>query len=230
MRPILICLYGMALLSLAAYLVETRFSNDLAEIKKSAVSSNIRNSDEQAIHPSKPSMPGAARKDRSANVMQTRKPKGPATPFHELPFVSGHQKTPSAEPSADGIRLTTPQQESPAAPARAFRLGSDVRLPAALMHQAATTAATLEIAAANQGIIDSFYQEIFSRSADGTTDEQENPLIAEVEETLVIPAGKNTDSVRERADEIYRALYGNEAFNRYSIESAVEVRLPELSE
>jgi hypothetical protein len=119
-----------------------------------------------------------------------------------------------------------PLEESPLLPSRTIQLGSNVRLPAALMHQASVTATTPEITAASQGIIDSFYQEISIQAPRA----QLNPPDAEIKDTRTIPASPETDGARRRADDTYRALYGNETFNRHSINSALEVHLPELSE
>lgn len=185
MRPILTRLSGMALLALAAYLVATRSTDDLAVITP-------------------PTVP-----------MPSRKPSELTTTSRKHSPVSR-----TLESTSGGI-------PSPPTPTGPIRLGNDVRLPAALMHQAtATVATTPEIAAARQGIIDSFYQELSTHAAGP----QLNSPIVGAESINIIPTGQDTDAARKRADEAYRALYGNEAYNRHSINSALEVRLPALSE
>lgn len=230
MRQILIYSSSTVLLALAAYLIKTRLTDDLAIITKPTVPSNTRNPNEQAVHPSKLSKRSATRYDSSADPMPTRTPSELTTAFQGLPPVFKSRKSTLSDSSSDDLRFPTPQQRSSVASTRAFRLGSNVRLPAALIHQAVAMTATPAIAAASQGIIDSFYQEISAHTSDPTAEEQINPPLAENDDTQIIPAGSEVDQARERADETYRALYGNEAYNRHSINSALEVRLPELSE
>jgi len=47
--------------------------------------------------------------------------------------------------------------------------------------------------------------------------------------TLVIKPGDVPDDITDRADEQFRSLFGNDAFNRRSMEAAVEVSLPAAS-
>ena len=230
MRQILIYLSGTVLLALAAYVIETRSTDDLTTFTKPTVPSNPRHPDEQAAHHSKLSTRGAAHHPRSADPKPTRKPSELTSTFQRLTPVSRSKKSTLSKSTSDGMEPNTLQQESSAGAARAFRLGSDVRLPAALMHQAMATATTPAIATASQGIIDSFYQEISTHARDGMAEEQVNSPQATNDDTRIVPAGPDADKARGRADETYRALYGNEAYNRHSINSALEVRLPELSE
>lgn len=212
MRKILISLSGMVLLALAANVIETRSMDDLAIIKKPAVPANTQNPDEQG------------------GPKPTRKPSELTSTFQKLAPVSRCKKSTPSKSTSDDIDSNSLQQEPSAAATLAFRLGSDVRLPAALMHQAMATTATSAIATASQGIIDSFYQEISPHARDRTAEEQVTSPQAKNDDTRIVPAGPDADKARRRADETYRAVYGNEAYNRHSINSALEVRLPELSE
>ena len=116
-------------------------------------------------------------------------------------------KPPKTEPAA-----------SPAAQAvQAVQLGDDVRLPAALMPQD-TTNRSPEVAAAVAAIGDRFYREIQEIAA------SENPNPAT--DTTVIHKSPATEQALKRANEEYRMLWGDEAYNRTTIDSHIEVNLP----
>lgn len=122
-----------------------------------------------------------------------------------------------------------------------IQLRQDVRLPAALMNQSGNgillsderPVVATEVTVAREQIANSFYRELADHALvpataeDGMIDPQHEILESNDEEnTVVIAPGPQVEEVRERADEIYRVLYGDEAYNRYSMGSAVEVRLP----
>ena len=114
-------------------------------------------------------------------------------------------------------------------PARGIQLAENVRLPAAVMALAEITKPTAApvppaVAAAQREIVEKFYQEIAAEMA--------RPNIfptPELEEatTVVISPSKTVADARHRADEQYRTLFGDAAYNRQGISSAIEVRLPE---
>jgi len=124
---------------------------------------------------------------------------------------------------------------------RAIQLAEDVRLPAAFMAQSepemADLAITTEVvAAANLAITDSFYQQlaagVAAQPAPAAQPEANRSGMIPVtptpgtEDTTVIPPGPEVASARESADELYRALFGDEAYGRMTLHSALEVRLP----
>lgn len=49
-------------------------------------------------------------------------------------------------------------------------------------------------------------------------------------DTVVIEPGPDADDARRRADEAFRALFGNAAYNQHAIDSGIEVHLTPLSE
>lgn len=206
MRPILKYLSALGLLCFAAYLIAAGSKGNLGVVRKSAIALEARKLDDRSMSHSKPGL---------RDIKISRRPSEQNLPFQGL-----------SEPASGGIPSFSPQRKSPTPPSRAIRLGNDVRLPAALMHQTSVTTATPEIAAASRGIIDSFYQELSAVSSAGQADSSK----VEEDGTRIIPAGIDADKARNRADEAYRALHGNEAFNRHSLQSALEVRLPVVSE
>ena len=114
-------------------------------------------------------------------------------------------------------------------PACGIQLAENVRLPAAVMALAEIAKPTAEpvspaVTAAQQEIVEKFYQEIAAEMA------RPNILpTPELEEatTVVISPSESVDDARHRADEQYRTLFGDAAYNRQGISSAIEVRLPE---
>jgi hypothetical protein len=120
-----------------------------------------------------------------------------------------------------------------------IQLGQDVRLPAALMNQSGNDlliderSDSTKVTAAVEQIANSFYRELAGLALAPATAEDvpvdpQHELSESTDDgnTVVIATGSQVEEARERADEIYRVLYGDDAYNRYSIGSAVEVRLP----
>lgn len=125
------------------------------------------------------------------------------------------------------------------------RLGPDVKLPAASfaklepsIHPQMPVSPT--VLAANQEIENDFYRELAGRAArtpaqaDSPAAEGAKPEPApddgsEQNPTVVIGPGQQVEAALDRANEIYRSLFGNDAYNRRTIESSIEVSLPESS-
>ncbi len=119
------------------------------------------------------------------------------------------QITPKSAPVADESSLP------------AIQLADDVRLPAALMPHD-TSKESPEIAAARAAIGDRFYQELQETAA------KEPP--SEADTTTVIHKSSATENALKRANEEYRALFGDEAFNRKTMDTHLEVKLPTLED
>ena len=206
MRPILKYITARALLCFAAYLVVAGSTENVWIVRKSGITPEIQKRDDRSMSHFKPGL---------RRIELSRKPSEQTLKSQGL-----------SEPESGGIPFSSTQRISPTVSLQAIRLGNDVRLPAALMHQASATAATPQIAAASRGIINSFYQELSVVSSA----EQVGSPQAEDGGTQIIHEGPDADEARDRADETFRALHGNEAFNRHSLHSALEVRLPAVSE
>ena len=105
---------------------------------------------------------------------------------------------------------------------QAIQLADEVRLPAALMPPG-TNPPPPAVAAATAQITDTFYQELqagVSRPQAG----QEAPRTTD--DTAIIPENFATRLARQRADEQFRALYGDEKYIQQTLNSAIEVLLP----
>jgi hypothetical protein len=138
------------------------------------------------------------------------------------------ETTPSA-----GVVVTPPSlSEAPATQEakRGIQLTDDVRLPAAIMAENAPDTATRKMispaaATANQEIANSYYRELLATA--GSSPATPTPAPGGGDETTsVIPAGAAAEKARNHADEMYRALFGDDAYNRQVMNSAIEVRLP----
>lgn len=120
----------------------------------------------------------------------------------------------------------------------AIQLGKDVRLPSAIFARnnpdADAGAISPALAAATKEIEDGFYREVASGVADKPAHGHTRPDVALVANpdaatdgpSTVILSETDVYSARERADSIYRTLYGDAAANRNGMASAIEARLP----
>lgn len=107
-----------------------------------------------------------------------------------------------------------------------IRLADNVQLPAVVLAINAVEnnpQSTLPepVAAAMHAIVDTFYQDLAESS-------RQNGSVTSPDEegTVVIQPGPAVESARARANETYRALFGDDAFNRLTVNTALEVRIP----
>lgn len=113
-----------------------------------------------------------------------------------------------------------PQKVSEAAPARAVRLSYSFRLPAAVMARSMVAGVreisiSPQVEAASEEVVNHFYREI-AREAAGSSEE----------DTVVVEPDVRTEPVLRSADQLYRTLFGDEAYNRQAMRSAIDVTLP----
>lgn len=152
-----------------------------------------------------------------------------SVPDHPEPMVSA-----TREETRESLN---PKPGSEASPA--IQLGANVQLPAALMAQG-TWASNPSLAnspaamAANEEIVNSFYRELSERLSEiPPTPNGESPAqppasgLQTVDATLIVSEGPIIQDVRERANQRFRTLYGNEAYNRLMMNAAIESSLPE---
>ena len=188
-------------------------------------------------------------------AMATRQPSiaGTAMPLKNQTSATATMQTKSssrhaadsqiaAAPSANvGIpvpdQITDPSQTRPETspvgdqpPLPAIQLADDVRLPAALMPHD-TSKESPVVAAARAAIGDRFYRELQEIAAKdsvtdpATIDSAAKDSAAEPT-TVVIHQSPATENALKRANEQYRALFGDEAFNRKTMDTQLEVKLP----
>ena len=125
---------------------------------------------------------------------------------------------------------TTPEPSS-ANPAPGIQLADDVQLPAVIIalsdpNKDPQHKIPPPVAAAMQRIVDSFYQELAASVRENPMGEDTKPTEADGLETVVIQPGPAVEQARANANEAYRVLFGDEAFNRLMMNAALEARLP----
>lgn len=127
---------------------------------------------------------------------------------------------------------------------QAVRLADDFVLPSAMMHMAAIEVGhggaghlTPEVKAAVDHIFDDFYRDVvkageFGSNATVETEESSkdhsdlNSTVESCEETRVIAPTEETMHATEKANKTHQLLFGDDAANRYGVQSKLEVRLP----
>lgn len=146
-----------------------------------------------------------------------------------------HEVTPSAQPSTDAsTSIAVPISDKPAF---GVRLADNVRLPAVILALSDSARdpnhkVPAPVAAAMQSIVDTFYQDLAASVRDGaiagkTTAAESADGAATApgsEDTVVIQPGPAVDQARARANETYRTLFGDEAYNRLTMNTALEVK------
>lgn len=150
---------------------------------------------------------------------------------------------------------STPSRESTSdAPPKGIRLADDVKLPAVIL---AINAAERDpqknipepVKAAMRGIVDTFYRDLADSAAatqapnstskppDSATEAPDSasqtpePTAAESvteDDTIVIRPGPAVEEARERANETYRALFGDAAFDQMTMNALIESQLPAI--
>lgn len=130
---------------------------------------------------------------------------------------------PAADTRADESGVSTPLPAG-------LRLAPDVRLPAAALPVDFKMSPVAEKALKN--IVDDYYRDLaaaMTPELDAANHGGDGGVIEtgeNGEKTVVVTNGKVADDARKRADARFKALFGNAAFNRMTIQSALESRLP----
>jgi hypothetical protein len=174
------------------------------------------NSDEATGAAASPSASPAARKSDKTQAIKPRdRDAAAARPDTGLPD----------KPASD---ITTVPLKAPS-PAPGIQLADDVQLPAVIL---AINAAekdpenkmTAPIAAAMHAIVETFYQDLAASALENRPGE--SPPETGADNTLVIKPGPAVERARDKANETYRALFGDEAYNQMLMSAALEARLP----
>lgn len=136
-----------------------------------------------------------------------------------IPSIKGKdRKVASKRRSANEVAGHEPERELELSVG--VRLADDVRLPAAALPVDFKMSPVAE-KMLNE-IVNDYYREL---SAAVVTDANE-ALEGEDEPTVVVSNGAIAEAARQRADYRFRALFGNAAYNRMTMYSALESRLP----
>ena len=153
-------------------------------------------------------------------------------------------KRPGGDPSAGFEGSVDPNRRLPggqiqpvaSTPLPAVQLSASARLPAVILAQFDSGASerqptTPETTAANAALVASFYLDLAERvaaeSPDDTASAGNDAQLPAGEATAVIAPGPVLDAATATANERFRALFGQNAYNRRSIASALEVSVPE---
>ncbi len=128
--------------------------------------------------------------------------------------------------------------------AQAVQLADDFALPAAMMHMAVTEAGhegtgilTPQIKAAVDHLVDEFYRDVAqtgepvsnaTSETEGSSQEQSDLNITEElgEVTRVIAPTEEAVQATEKANQSHQLLFGDDAANRFGVQSKLEARLP----
>lgn len=129
----------------------------------------------------------------------------------------------SAEASGDATQ--TPRPANPVS--LGVRLAPDVRLPVAAMPIDFTISPVAQTAL--EQIVTDYYKEISASVSETPAESAVTEESCEGETTLVVSNGPTVDAARKRADYRFKALFGNDAYNRMTINTLLEARLPQSS-
>lgn len=174
--------------------------------------------------PLKPLLSGGPQANTPARKLHERETDG-SKPINDVP-------DPAATVSE--LQASTPSQQSPPVTnTPGIRLADDVKLPAVILALNAAEKDTLHpvpapIAAAMRAIVSTFYQELAdsARLTPAGAIPDATDTATEDEITILIKPGPAVERARARANETYRALFGDAAFSRATMNATLEVQLP----
>lgn len=172
--------------------------------------------------------------ERSTICVSEKEQKSGAT--NPLKNDARHETEAVEEVTGNRVEESVKKQE-------AIRLSDDFALPSAMMHLAAIEAGheahtemSPQIKAAVSHLVDDFYRDV-NRAARGDSEVSPEEEVAieendssknETSEEMVcvIEPSKFTQEASDKANSSHQLLFGDEAANRYGIQSLLEVRLP----
>lgn len=131
--------------------------------------------------------------------------------------------TDSVSAVASGSAAETPRPANPVS--LGLRLAPDVRLPVAAMPIDFTISPVAQTAL--EQIVADYYQEISTSVSETPGESTVTKESGEGETTLVVANGPAVDAARKRADYRFKALFGNDAYNRMTMSTLLEARLPQ---
>jgi hypothetical protein len=154
-----------------------------------------------------------------------------------LPDDDKRVENESADVAFDSVAKSGPQ-------AQAVRLADDFALPAAMMHMAAIEAGhegagpmTPQIKAAVDHLVDEFYRDV-AQTGEPDTNASVGTEVSSQEQSEFYSSGESGEDTRviapteqamqatEKANQSHQLLFGDDAANRFGIQSKLEARLP----
>lgn len=116
---------------------------------------------------------------------------------------------------------------------KGIRLADSVKLPAVILainaaEKDTQTKIPAPVAAAMHGIVDSFYRDLADSAEKGDPDTNPEASGAEsgTKDTVVIHPSPEVELAREKANETYRALFGDAAYDQMTMRALMEAQLP----
>lgn len=225
MRALSLKLVGSGMLALAALLVSRQICGDTAATRGQISAANTEAVASVAGATSNRSRSGAARSAATQTMAE------------EAAFTASalwRDAPESAERDVDtNCRLPGSSNWMVAThPLPAVQLGVAARLPAVIITQFSCggpgqQSATPEMGASTEALVASFYLDLAKRAAAGSpygvASAENGAQLLEGEATAVIEPGPVLEAASATANEQFRALFGQNAYNRHSIISALEL-------
>lgn len=189
--------------------------------------------------------------DRVNNVTGALLSSSEVSEKSQIFFSEKEQKTGATDPLKNDARHATEaaeevmgnRVEESVEKQEAIRLSDDFALPSAMMHLAAIEAGheahtemSPQIRAAVSHLVDDFYRDVNKVARGDSEVSPEEEVVIEKNDSSknetseemvrVIEPSKFTQEASDKANSSHQLLFGDEAANRYGIQSLLEVRLP----
>ena len=224
MRPAVLILFAIGLVVISATLVLRPSDRDRQSVTDRPARTKVAR---PKANQGEVTAVNSPKDDRSARMSQLASPAAEKADagggqVHQPPIslktTSATDETPI--PGKQVARSASQAKTKPSAEpsAQAIQLADDVRLPAALMPRNLANQPP-EVAAAAVEIANTFYRDLANESLSRQVHQSG-------ETTTMIQNSPTTERIRQNADEQFRALYGDEQYNRHTLYSAIEVMLP----
>lgn len=132
-------------------------------------------------------------------------------------------------------KVGLPPEPTPTLLPQGIQLAEDVKLPAVIL---AINAAERNpqnkmpapVAAAMHGIVDTFYRELAESVAKDVAEKKSETsaetTVANENDTVLIHPGPAVERARDHANQMYRALFGDAAYNQMTMNAVMESQLP----
>ncbi len=246
--PKFLYLFMTVLLTVAAWIVigqsdrrdvvgAVNHAQDRKSVAEQTFSPSVKGTLQNSASTSRNAVSRSPRADRQQaqadSVQMTAKPSviAGADRLPNTPTASQQQR-----PETDGINVAV-ASSIPAKTNRGIQLAENVKLPAAIMALSDPSFKNLtpQQDTALRHVVDTFYKDLAAR-AEARLSNQELARDHQVvqssngEETIIIQPGEDVEKARQRANEIFRALFGDDRYNQVTMQSAMEVMLSPVSD
>jgi hypothetical protein len=167
--------------------------------------------------------------DSSSAALPAVRANAARPPTNPMDHLAAPENRPSAahrKPGKHAAGEEATAEATPVQPPVGIRLAPDVRLPAAAMPNDLNLNPIKQKAL--QDIVDEYYRTVAATGAAPESDTATATTVEENgEETRIIPNSPAVDAARNRADLRFKALFGHAAYNRMTMNTLLESRLPQ---